>query len=138
MKQKKTFSILQKKSPSGIKHRCSMVGFNSILVFSVLVSSVVLRWVNKYDKDLKFECPQGEHLSRLESQHSNKQEDRVWNFECRKGFVTANCTWTGNQNSFDRDLKFKCEDNGLVVGLSSWHHNAREDRVWRFKCCKVG
>ena len=111
---------------------------STILVFSVLVSPVVLRWVNEYDKDLKFECPRGEHLSRLESQHSNKREDRVWNFECRNGFVTANCIWTGNQNSFDRALNFKCKDNGLIVGLSSWHHNAREDRVWQFKCCKVG
>ena len=103
----------------------------------VLFSDATLSWVNNYDQSLHFECPAGEHLNRLESQHSNRHEDRVWNFGCKNGFVSEKCHWSDHETSYDKPMNFTCQDGGLVAGLSSRHSNDQEDRVWRFKCCSV-
>ena len=103
----------------------------------VLYSDVTLGWVNINDGPLHFECPMGEYLNRLESHHSNNREDRVWNFECREGFVSEKCHWSDHDTLFDKFMNFTCEDESIVAGLSSWHSNKKEDRSWRFKCCSV-
>ncbi|XP_050405715.1 millepora cytotoxin-1-like [Patella vulgata] len=69
-------------------------------------------WVNKYDGPVSYECPPGEELAQILSEHSNHYEDRLWDFQCRN---------TG----------------GAIAGIKSFHNNYYEDRVFDIKCCDV-
>ena len=109
----------------------------NLVAITTLVQPTVSKWVNEYGQVLKFECPVGEHVSRLESQYNTTSEDRGWYFECRKGPVTEKCKWTDYQNVYDQAFNFQCEDNGLIAGLMSYHSNYHGDRSWQFKCCSV-
>jgi len=40
-------------------------------------------------------------------------------------------------NSFDGNLDFTCGTNQALSGIFSYHRNKKEDRRWRFQCCKV-
>merc|ERR1712176_1640670 len=98
-------------------------------------------WVNDYDGHLFFECPQGETITRIESVHDNKHEDRVWGFECGPfmlGDTPANIdamSWSGYVNSWDEHFTYECSSGaGVVAGLESEHDNHSEDRRWSFKC----
>merc|ERR1711953_344276 len=72
----------------------------------------------------------------LGSKHNNHHEDRVWDFSCRRGKVTSDCSWTGWINGYDEDMNHLCPDGGIVIGVQSKHNNHREDRIWKLKCCK--
>lgn len=32
---------------------------------------------------------------------------------------------------------FRCPVNYVLAGVSSYHDNGREDRLWNFECCKA-
>lgn len=108
----------------------------SVLVFIALCQAT-LAWINPHDNRVIFQCPKGEHISRIKSQHQNYYEDRQWDFECTKGYVGGECKWQDYANNFDKDLDWQCPDNGLVTGFDSYHSNHHEDRRWKFRCCKV-
>ena len=110
----------------------------TVLIFVVLFPPFHLQWINKYDKDFMIECPPNKHVSRLESKYSKEHEDRVWNFNCRQGFVTDKCAWTVGQNFYDKALNLNCGQRGLAAGLSSWDDHFGKSKVWRIKCCEVG
>ena len=70
------------------------------------------------DGHLQFECPMEQHLSSLESEHSNNREDRSWNFKCRKGFVSGTCYWSDHDTLYDMPFNFTCDNDGIVTGLA--------------------
>jgi len=84
---------------------------------------------------MNFECPQGEGIYKIRSNHDNHREDRIWEFTCKKMSMTRNCHWSGNANGWDSVMNFKCPNNGVITGALSVHHNHHEDRIWRYRCC---
>jgi len=96
---------------------------------------VETRWKSNWDKQFDFSCPSGQHISRIKSIHSNKKEDRRWDFECRSGFVTPTCQKSGYVNNYDNIMNFECPDRGIVTGFESKHDNKKEDRIWKINCC---
>lgn len=68
------------------------------LVF--LISVVVSGWVNDFDEPLDVQC--SSYLfafSRFQSTHSNKKEDRRFDFMCRQvpaANSSVTCGWSGN------------------------------------------
>ncbi|KAK2894419.1 hypothetical protein QQF64_012740 [Cirrhinus molitorella] len=94
-------------------------------------------WKNTYDGDLNFNCPAGQAISSITSEHRNKQEDRVWDFGCQTTYSqSTQCHWTGYINDFDEVILFECPAQEVIAGMSSFHSNPHEDRRWRFYCCK--
>ena len=67
-------------------------------VLSLLCLAVgALGWINDYDQPVHFQCPDGQFLSKIDSQHDNGHEDRVWDFGCSRLPVEGtpeNCQWT--------------------------------------------
>ncbi|KAM5169885.1 hemagglutinin/amebocyte aggregation factor-like [Mantella aurantiaca] len=69
--------------------------------------------------------------------HDNKREDRVWDFQCQDTFSnTDSCYWTEYINDFDEEFTFICPFGSVMSGLESYHSNSKEDRRWKFHCCK--
>jgi hypothetical protein len=138
----------------------------SLMAYCQLVSGASLNstledraWINDWDEPLNFDCGTGKHISRMESEHKNKHEDRRWAFDCRggncncdcelmpkiimyfiSGLASNQCYWINNNNyinDYDEDIKEYCHDNDVMVGVHSIHKNKHEDRRWKIKCCKV-
>ena len=94
---------------------------------------------NDVDQPLNFECKSKTALSEIRSVYSTSARDRQFQFNCRKTVSKdfSKCFWTDNVNDFDEPLLFQCPANYVMSGVKSVHHNGREDREWRFKCCKT-
>ncbi|KAK3790556.1 hypothetical protein RRG08_060603 [Elysia crispata] len=119
-------------------------GFFRPLPFLLVTLAVTLLGdgVDSYDTDwdepFLFTCPYGKVLTRLYSVHSNRREDRRWDFTCSSPPAGANptsCYWTGYVNYWDEPLSFQCSSNHIIAGVNSYHSNRREDRRFKFKCC---
>jgi len=97
-------------------------------------------WRNDWDKQLTFECPTQQALYGIHSYHSNSREDRRWEFRCCivSGADLRKGGWTGDVNGWDSALDYRCElSHEVVIGLSSYHDNHREDRRWKFRCAEL-
>ncbi|KAL1257200.1 hypothetical protein QQF64_012745, partial [Cirrhinus molitorella] len=95
-------------------------------------------WKNTYDGPLTFNCPEGQSISSITSEHNNYYEDRIWNFGCQDtNCKTSQRLWTEYVNDFDQVLLFECPVQHVISGMSSYHSNYYEDRRWRFYCCKT-
>uniref|UniRef100_A0A8C4X1U0 Si:dkey-14d8.7 n=2 Tax=Eptatretus burgeri TaxID=7764 RepID=A0A8C4X1U0_EPTBU len=106
----------------------------------LMVTMGVSLRINDWDGVMHFHCPVYQSISRLQSNHSNCREDRVWDTECKNTFNKRKsrpiCYETNYVNWFDERILFKCPPNWVISGLHSYHDNKREDRRWRFRCCK--
>ncbi|XP_076444205.1 hemagglutinin/amebocyte aggregation factor-like isoform X2 [Babylonia areolata] len=111
----------------------------AVSVLHVALSTVAASWINNYDDPTNFNCPDGQFLSHINSEHSNHHEDRVWNFGCSpvpaEGAVT-NCQTTNYVNEWDQTFTFQCPGEGFVTGMDSVHNNHYEDRRFKFHCCE--
>jgi len=99
-----------------------------------------LGYQNKYDNPHNFACPQGATVRKITSTHSNHHEDRRWIWTCSKdGAIPekSDCTWT-KWTSYDAEFTRQCNDGYMITGTESKHNNHREDRQFRYKCCKIG
>ena len=107
-----------------------------LVVLSIL--GTVVAWENKFDKYLKFICPKGHYISKIESSFSGAYNDRRWAFKCRPGLVSNDCYWFKNYSNFDRDIDVTCPGGDcLIIGLKAHHDNWHEDRKFMFRYCKV-
>ncbi|XP_074654946.1 uncharacterized protein LOC141908697 [Tubulanus polymorphus] len=107
-------------------------------VIVVSISCTVDAYVNNFKEDFDFSCPDGEHVSWVESYHDNYHEDRRWNFKClNAGYVGNECWLSDYVNDWDGDMDFKCADNGIVTGFWSKFDSHRNDRRWKIRCCKI-
>ena len=98
---------------------------------------------NAWDGDLNFECADDYAVTYMRSVHDNHREDRLFDFECSRvvysdDYPLNRCFWTGFENEFDQELSYVCPTNYVLTGLYSTHNNHREDRRWKFQCCKSG
>ncbi|EGD74611.1 hypothetical protein PTSG_05975 [Salpingoeca rosetta] len=93
-----------------------------------------------YDQAITYSCGTDLFLNRLQSQHSNNYEDRIFAFGCASapGAKLFGCTYTGYLNGMDGLLNFNAASNQVLAGLSSYHDSGPEDRVWRVRYCEVG
>ena len=61
-------------------------------------SSVTLKDANGFTDEVKFSCPTNQIISRVQSEHSNEDEDRLWAFDCAyapAGASLSDCAWSG-------------------------------------------
>ncbi|XP_035826016.1 hemagglutinin/amebocyte aggregation factor [Aplysia californica] len=113
-----------------------------LVVLLPLASGV--SWMTDYDQQFTYECPEQHYLQTIESVHDNHKEDRVFNFGCApmSTFFSGNeldsCEWTGYVNDFDALMEFQCHNDYIIAGISSYHDNGKEDRRFKFQCCKPG
>ncbi|XP_055958064.1 hemagglutinin/amebocyte aggregation factor-like [Patella vulgata] len=94
-------------------------------------------WVNKFDEPVWYECPAGEQLSSITSEHDNHFEDRQWDFTCAHLAPLGLCSWHNNINQHDGVMDFKCPDSGAITGIKSVHDNNKEDRIYHIECCAM-
>uniref|UniRef100_A0A8C8C3L9 Uncharacterized protein n=1 Tax=Oncorhynchus tshawytscha TaxID=74940 RepID=A0A8C8C3L9_ONCTS len=100
-----------------------------LLLAGVLVNGKDLRWQNSYDQPLDFNCPSGQSISRIVSEHHNKHEDRMWDFGCKATFDSAtNCFISSYVNDFDKPFNYQCPSHQVITGMNSYHDNKHEDR----------
>ncbi|XP_028412097.1 hemagglutinin/amebocyte aggregation factor-like [Dendronephthya gigantea] len=105
------------------------------LIFLVNVMSIHAG--TDFDKTWTFTCPHGQSINHISSVHSNRHEDRSWTFRCRySSKIAATCYWTGWVNAYDQELIYQCP-NGVIAGVYSKHSNKREDRRFKFRCCRT-
>merc|ERR1712142_657278 len=93
-----------------------------------------------YDKVWKIECPAGQSVWMVRSEHSNWHEDRQWDIKCLANpGISGACSWDSTYaNTWDETFDYKCNFNGVITGILSEHHNWFEDRRFKFKCCLPG
>uniref|UniRef100_A0A8C2EU29 Hemagglutinin/amebocyte aggregation factor-like n=1 Tax=Cyprinus carpio TaxID=7962 RepID=A0A8C2EU29_CYPCA len=109
----------------------------TVTLFLLLIGLVgrAQGWRNSYDGVLNFQCPAGQSISSITSEHNNNYEDRVWDFGCQ-ATKSESCFWTSYVNDFDQVILFECPTQHVIAGMSSYHSNSYEDRRWKFLCCR--
>lgn len=99
-----------------------------------------LYWQNVWDGQHYFECPSGQSVRRIESEHSNFYEDRRWIWSCAQDGALpygTHCYWSSYVNDMDKIVNFRCSSGYIVTGTDSYHSDFYEDRRFRYKCCRV-
>ena len=94
---------------------------------------------NNFDQPLHVDCQSKKALSGVRSIYSTPHRDRRFQFLCQSitSYSFSKCFWTGYENQWDQPLLFQCPTDHVMSGVKSVHNNHREDRLWRFKCCKA-
>merc|ERR1712036_36009 len=92
-------------------------------------------WINNWDGNMGWHTGGATFVSGLHSTHSNHREDRRWRVLCSTfhGVNIAKSGWPGWQTNWDATWSLSCGHRPMV-GMSSYHHNGREDRRWRIRC----
>lgn len=118
-----------------------MTSISPFFLFTVWFGfGLISAWQNNWDGPLNFACESNEYINRLESQHHNRHEDRLWQYYCASlPYRTSlgKCTWFNNVNVFDQLLAFRCRGTQAITGVDSRHENKQEDRVFGFRCCEI-
>ncbi|XP_055793758.1 hemagglutinin/amebocyte aggregation factor-like isoform X2 [Salvelinus fontinalis] len=94
-------------------------------------------YVNDFDQEFSFKCPNNYVLTGVNSYHSNYHEDRRWKFYCCRvnSYCNQNCQWTSYVNYFDEVISWQVPGLNYLVGAGSYHSNYYEDRRWRYQYC---
>lgn len=128
-------STYQEGASSKIKERHMML--KEILIFSI-IGLAFGDWANKYDGPVYFRCPKGESIAYIQSVHSNKREDRLYRFKCRKiNHATGQVYWTNYVNCWDETFHTYCPPGFIMTGQHSYHKNHHEDRRFKLRCTQV-
>ena len=85
-------------------------------------------YANNHDGPLLFQCAPNLVLCGVRSIHSDKTEDRRWQFKCcgSHGYCTKSCSLSPYLNSFDGPLKYTASLGNAIVGAFSFHSNHAE------------
>ena len=97
-------------------------------------------YVNEYDQELNYRCRNGKFIVGIASRHSNKHEDRQFNFNCAAMSTSKNsaplvpsfCNINGPTNY---DQPWSLNSLGALIGLTSHHSNQHEDRKTSASFC---
>jgi len=94
-------------------------------------------WMNEWDETLVFHT-EG-MVTGFSSVHDNKKEDRRWQFSHSylSGGECVHQEWGDYVNDWDGVMSFTCPDGEALNGVHSIHDNYKEDRRWKFSCCKL-
>lgn len=94
---------------------------------------------NGFDGELHLSCGENQALNAVRSEHSDEDSDRRFKFRCcditsgGKYYIDS-VHHTHLLHSWDKVINEKCNPNSVMVGLTSYHNNHHEDRIWAFKC----
>jgi hypothetical protein len=100
--------------------------------------------VNDMDELVNYTCPNNTIMTGHFLWHDNGTEDRVYEFKCCE-YASANrkirleeCGMDGPWvNIMDGIVNYQCPLGKVKVGEISVHSNQFEDRMHKFRCCKV-
>jgi len=115
-----------------------MDSWKTVAIFVVLAIISVDAWQNNFDSAHSFNCPSGKTVLQIQSIHSNGHEDRRWNWKCKtENVVSDSCWMTPFVNDWDGTLNWQCPGDHLLTGTYSVHNNGREDRRFKYRCCRL-
>jgi len=117
------------------KFRCARL----VPIPKLSISSSWSNYENDYDRHMHFTAGANRMITGLYSHHNNHREDRRWKFSSgyARGVTCQPQSWSGWKNSWDGVLNLDCPANQVLYGVESYHDNGREDRRWKFQCCRV-
>jgi len=97
------------------------------------------RYVNDWDKPLSYTAGKNRMITGIHSVHDNLKEDRRFGFYsmAASGFSCTPRRWTGFVNGLDKQFVFQCPANHVMDGVYAVHDNGKEDRRFKFRCCKL-
>jgi len=115
-----------------------MESWKTVAIFVVLAIISVDAWQNNFDAAHSFNCPSGKTVLQIQSIHTNSKEDRRWNWTCKtENVVSDSCWMTPFVNDWDGTLNWQCPGDHLLTGTYSVHNNGREDRRFKYRCCRL-
>lgn len=113
----------------------------TLTLLSLLGLGHAQTWLNEYHGNLTFTCPDGQVISRLESEHSDTFQDRRWYAECSTPAIgkATNCYWNGvgYVNDWDDMMLYQCPENKVLSGIAGISNNHFKDRRYKFYCCEI-
>jgi hypothetical protein len=95
-------------------------------------------YVNEFDKSMDWKgIPSNSFLVGMESYHSNKKEDRRYNFfyQNSEHWILTDCITDRSVNDWDKDMNVVLDSNKVIAGVSSTHSNSKEDRKFYLDIC---
>ena len=109
------------------------------MIFCCVLTGGLAAYQNDWDGPLSVMCNthQGEALYSVQSVYSKYKRDRRWMWQCKQivpGGMRCG-KWTDYYD--DKELNFQCKPNFVLTGVKSVHSNKKEDRKWKFRCCKA-
>lgn len=95
-------------------------------------------YVNDFDAKMNFQCHNSGVISGIGGYHSNKKEDRRFQFQCTYlgSKRVTNCSWS-RYSAWDAKWTYNVPSGRYLVGVKSYHSNRKEDRKFSFLFCKV-
>lgn len=110
------------------------------LILGLMVVSINAgdNWQNDWDEDHSHVCGKSEDASRVKSIHDNYNEDRKWEWQCRKTPLLEkgeSCKWHNDVNDYDEIMNFECPNSQVIAGSKSTHSNWWQDRKFSYICC---
>ena len=78
-------------------------------------------------------------FSVISSQFEWQYKDRRWGATCGVSLnpgTLQQYTWIHYQSLLQRSFQFKCENEGVLVGMDSYYKDANNDRFYRFQCAR--
>ncbi|XP_012946370.1 dermatopontin-like [Aplysia californica] len=108
-----------------------------LAVLAICVVGYTQAYQNDWDGPHNFQCRHGEYVTSVHSVHDNRREDRRWQLGCGGNEASGSCRWSVYANSWDGPLHHLCPHNMVVAGVSSYHNNRKEDRLFKFRCCAL-
>ncbi|XP_072001358.1 hemagglutinin/amebocyte aggregation factor-like [Engystomops pustulosus] len=97
-----------------------------------------LKWQTCYTDPFTIVCPSQETIDSINSTHSDRYEDRVWAFSCKRNLPkSGQCYWTPYVNDYDGLLNYNCPLGEALSGLQSEYKTYYQDRRWKFYCCET-
>lgn len=97
---------------------------------------------SNWDASWSYTCSYKYFITDWNSYHDNGKEDRRYRFRCGRYSGTestssSDCYWTPYVNDFDGSLSYVCGDGQAINGVASYHDNGKEDRRFKFRCCRL-
>uniref|UniRef100_A0A3B3TDP0 Hemagglutinin/amebocyte aggregation factor n=1 Tax=Paramormyrops kingsleyae TaxID=1676925 RepID=A0A3B3TDP0_9TELE len=85
-------------------------------------------YVNSFDEQFTFVCPNNYVMTGMGSIHDDKYGDRRWQFQCCQtyNYCNYNCQWTPYVNFYDEEFTWLVPSMNYLVGAESVHSNSYE------------
>lgn len=106
-----------------------------------LMSPFSSGWVNEYTHVLDFECPRGQVLTNIASEHAGTLDgvivdDRRWKFKCAtlEGVVynaALSQGWSDWTGKWTTAWDYQCANGGIVAGLHAEYSPDAWDRIYK-------
>ncbi|KAK7497483.1 hypothetical protein BaRGS_00011325 [Batillaria attramentaria] len=95
---------------------------------------------NDFDVAGDFTCPAGKVITGWKADYSTKHHDRAYYYKCSylpDALPLTDCRQSGFANDWDAKIHFSCYANGALKGVYSEHQDSKDDRRFKFTCCRI-